>query len=119
MQSSEKGTKLDAFLATVQRFVREELLPAEAQVEKDDDIPPGIVNKLKQLGFFGMTIPEHYGGLGLSMFDEAQVVFEIGYASPVEDCECVWGEGGLSTSIEIGGNALASFTQNSGCAQTR
>ena len=83
MQSSQNSTELDAFLATVQRFVREELLPVEAQVEEDDDIPPGIVNKLKQLGFFGMTIPEHYGGLGLSMFDEAQVVFEIGYASPV------------------------------------
>lgn len=74
---------LDAFLDTVRRFVREELLPAEAQVEEDDDIPPGITNQLKQLGFFGMTIPQHYGGLGLSMFDEAQVVFEIGYASPV------------------------------------
>ena len=74
---------LDAFLDTVRRFVREELLPAEAQVEEDDDIPPGITNQLKQLGFFGMTIAQHYGGLGLSMFDEAQVVFEIGYASPV------------------------------------
>ena len=83
MQSSENSTELDVFLATVQRFVREELLPAEAQVEEDDDIPPGIISKLKQLGFFGMTIPERYGGLGLSMFDEAQVVFEIGYASPV------------------------------------
>ena len=83
MQSSENSAELDAFLSMVRRFVRDELLPAEAQVEEDDDIPPGIINQLKQLGFFGMTIPEHYGGLGLSMFDEAQVVFEIGYASPV------------------------------------
>jgi acyl-CoA dehydrogenase len=38
---------------------------------------------MKDLGYFGMTIPEQYGGLGLSMFEEVSVVTEIGYASPV------------------------------------
>ena len=67
----------------VRRFVREQLLPAEPKVEEDDDIPQAIVRQLKDLGLFGMTIPEEYGGLGLSMYEEARVVFEIGYASPV------------------------------------
>jgi acyl-CoA dehydrogenase len=67
----------------VRRFVREELLPAEQQVEEEDEIPEGIIDQLKALGLFGMTIPEEYGGLGLSMYEEANVVFEIGYASPV------------------------------------
>ena len=67
----------------VRRFVREQLVPAEAQVEEDDHIPAHLIAKLKALGLFGMTIPEEYGGLGLSMYGEARVVFEIGYASPV------------------------------------
>ena len=83
MAPHQGRAELDEFITTVRRFVREELLPAEAQVEKDDDIPPHIIGRLKELGFFGMTIPESYGGLGLSMFEEARVVFEIGYASPV------------------------------------
>ena len=67
----------------VRRFVRGALVPAEPQVEEDDEIPPRIVDQLKAFGMFGMTIPKAYGGLGLSMYEEARVVFEVGYASPV------------------------------------
>ncbi len=67
----------------VRRFVRERLLPAEPEVEDHDRIPAPLIAQLKALGLFGMTIPEQYGGLGLSMYEEARVVFEIGYASPV------------------------------------
>jgi acyl-CoA dehydrogenase len=67
----------------VRRFVREQLLPAEPDVEEHDRIPAPLIAQLKALGLFGMTIPESYGGLGLSMYEEARVVFEIGYASPV------------------------------------
>ncbi len=79
-QSNETTEQL---ASAVRRFVREVLLPAEPQVEEDDDIPAPIIAQLKELGLFGMTIPEAYGGLGLSMYEEARVVFEIGYASPV------------------------------------
>ena len=79
-QSAETTEQL---ASAVRRFVREQLLPAEPEVEEDDDIPQSIVAQLKDLGLFGMTIPEEYGGLGLSMYEEARVVFEIGYASPV------------------------------------
>jgi len=74
---------VQALVDLVARFVREELVPAEAEVEEIDDIPGRIVAQLKQLGLFGMTIPESYGGLGLSMYEEVRVVMEIGYASPV------------------------------------
>lgn len=74
---------LDQLTSAVRRFVREELLPAEEQVEEEDEIPERIIAQLGELGLFGMTIPEEYGGLGLSMYEEAKVVFEIGYASPV------------------------------------
>src|ERR1035437_5090985 len=80
---SQSDETLEHLTSAVRRFVREVLVPAEPKVEEDDDIPQSIVAQLKELGLFGMTIPEEYGGLGLSMYEEARVVFEIGYASPV------------------------------------
>jgi acyl-CoA dehydrogenase len=70
-------------VSAVRRFAREELIPAEPQVEADDTIPGWIIERLKELGLYGMTIPRAYGGLGLSMRDEVRVAIEIGYASPV------------------------------------
>ncbi|MSP97564.1 MAG: acyl-CoA dehydrogenase [Betaproteobacteria bacterium] len=76
-------SSVEQMVEAVRRFVREVLIPAEAKVEEDDAIPKHITDKLAELGLFGMTIPEKYGGLGLTMYEEARVVFEIGYASPV------------------------------------
>ena len=80
---TESEDTAEELAAAVAKFVREQLIPAEAQVEEDDEIPDALIGRLKALGLFGMTIPEQYGGLGLSMFEEVSVVFEIGYASPV------------------------------------
>jgi acyl-CoA dehydrogenase len=80
---SRDDENIEQLTSAVRRFAREVLIPAECMVEEDDDVPQSIVAQLKQLGLFGMTIPEEYGGLGLSMYEEARVVFEIGYASPV------------------------------------
>jgi acyl-CoA dehydrogenase len=74
---------LRSMVEETKRFVRQDLIPAEEWVEEHDDIPAPIIQKMKDLGYFGMTIPEQYGGLGLSMFEEVSVVTEIGYASPV------------------------------------
>lgn len=74
---------LRSMVDQTRRFVREELIAAEEWVEEHDEILDHIVARLKQFGYFGMTIPEQYGGLGLSMYEEVAVVCEIGYASPV------------------------------------
>ena len=74
---------IEPMVEAVRRFVREVLIPAEPRVEEDDEIPKSITDQLGELGLFGMTIPEKYDGLGLTMYEEARVVFEIGYASPV------------------------------------
>jgi acyl-CoA dehydrogenase len=75
-------TTLDALLDTVRRFVRNRLVPLEAQVAREDRIPPEIVNEMRTLGLFGMTIPEEYGGLGLNTGEECLVVMELGRTSP-------------------------------------
>jgi len=67
---------------TIRRFVRETLVPAETTVEETDAIPPDIVEAMKELGLFGMSIPEEHGGLGLTMEEEAEAAFELGFAAP-------------------------------------
>jgi len=73
---------LAQFLDTIRRFVRERLVPAEESVAESDEVPPAIVDEMRRLGLFGMTIPETYGGLGLSMSEEVQVLFELCQTSP-------------------------------------
>jgi acyl-CoA dehydrogenase len=67
---------------TVRRFVRERLIPAEAQVDEDDAIPDSLVDAMRDLGLFGMSIPEDFGGLGLTMEEEVTIAMELGYAAP-------------------------------------
>ena len=73
---------LNALLDSVSRFVRERLVPAENEVAETDQIPPAIVEEMKRLGLFGLTIPEAYGGLELTMEEEALVMIEMGKTSP-------------------------------------
>lgn len=73
---------LTQLLTTIRRFVDEQLIPAEAEVAETDAIPPRIVEGMKDLGLFGLTTPEDFGGLGLTMEEEVLAVFEIGRAAP-------------------------------------
>jgi acyl-CoA dehydrogenase len=72
----------DALIDTVRRFVAERLRPCEAEVAETDTMPDELVSEMKALGLFGLSIPEEYGGLGLSMAEEVRVVFELGKTSP-------------------------------------
>ncbi|MDE4274997.1 acyl-CoA dehydrogenase family protein [Phaeobacter gallaeciensis] len=68
-------------LDTVTRFARERLIPAENEVEQLDDIPEAIVQEMRDIGLFGLSIPEEYGGLELNVLQESQVVEALTYAS--------------------------------------
>ncbi len=63
---------------SVRRFVRERLLPAEDQVEELNAVPDDIVADMRELGLFGLSIPEEYGGIGLSLSQECEVAYELG-----------------------------------------
>ncbi|OYQ28321.1 acyl-CoA dehydrogenase [Sandarakinorhabdus cyanobacteriorum] len=63
------------------RYVEERLIPAEDAVEDGDDIPADIVAEFKAMGLFGLSVPEAYGGLGLTMAEEAQLVRTLCRAS--------------------------------------
>jgi acyl-CoA dehydrogenase len=73
---------LTLLLDSISRFVREVLVPNENLVAETDEIPPAIVAQMRELGLFGLSIPEQYGGLQLTMEEEVRVAFEIARTSP-------------------------------------
>jgi acyl-CoA dehydrogenase len=68
---------LRLILDTVRRFVKRDLEPISRQVEEEDRIPDEVVQKMRELGLFGLTIPEEYGGLGLGALGECLVYEEL------------------------------------------
>jgi acyl-CoA dehydrogenase len=92
----------DQLIETVRRFVAERLRPIEAKVAEDDQVPAEIVAEMRELGLFGLTIPEEYGGLGLSMEEEALVCIELGRTSPAFRST-------FGTNVGIGSQGLVMF----------
>jgi len=76
------ATVFAAVLGETRRFVRDRVVPAEAGIEEKDEIPEDIRQAARELGLFGFALPEEHGGLGLSMTEEVQLVFELGYTTP-------------------------------------
>ena len=72
----------DQLISAVRRFVRKRLLPLEQRVEDTDQIPEDVIAEMRDLGLFGLSIPQEYGGLGLGLGDEVLVAQEFGYTSP-------------------------------------
>jgi acyl-CoA dehydrogenase len=62
---------------TIRRFVNQDLEPISQKVEEEDQIPEEIVQKMRELGLFGLAIPEEYGGLGLGTVGECLVYEEL------------------------------------------
>jgi acyl-CoA dehydrogenase len=92
----------DQLIDAVRRFVAERLRPLEAQVAEDDAIPEAVIEEMRSLGLFGLSIPEAYGGLELSMEDECLVVVELGRTSPAF-------RGAFGTNVGIGSQGLVMF----------
>ncbi|MCO5070461.1 MAG: acyl-CoA dehydrogenase family protein [Rhizobiaceae bacterium] len=65
----------------IQRFVTERLIPNEMKVEIDDEIPEAIVQEMRELGLFGLTIPPAYGGIGINARQEAQIAMIFGHTA--------------------------------------
>jgi acyl-CoA dehydrogenase len=92
----------EQLIDTVRRFVSERLRPLEAKVAEDDAMPADVVDEMKALGLFGLSIPEQYGGLDLSMEDECLVAVELGRTSPAFRST-------FGTNVGIGSQGLCMF----------
>ncbi|MEN3299736.1 acyl-CoA dehydrogenase family protein [Pseudonocardia sp.] len=73
---------LNDVLGSVRTFIRNEVVPLEEQIDERDEIPASIVAQCKEMGLYGFTIGEEYGGLGLSATEEVQLAFELGWTTP-------------------------------------
>ena len=66
-------------IETVRRFVAREVIPVASALEREDSFPAEIVDQMRALGLFGVTIPEAYGGLGLDLLTYIGVIEELAY----------------------------------------
>ena len=73
---------LDHITQTIRQFVNDQLVPMEHWVAENDRLPEDIIQQMRDLGLFGLTIPEAYGGLGVTMEEEVTLAFELGRTSP-------------------------------------
>jgi acyl-CoA dehydrogenase len=74
---------LQSLLAELRDFVRDECIPLEREVDRDDEIPSPLVDRMRMLGLFGHSIPQQYGGAGLTTEELALVNIEVSQAAPV------------------------------------
>lgn len=75
--------RLNALLAEVRTFMREECMPLEEEIDRTGVIPEPLVDRMRKLGLFGHSIPEQYGGAGLTTEELALVNMEVSQAATV------------------------------------
>jgi len=75
------AARLERLLADTRRFVRERAIPNEDRVEQEDRIPDELIADMRRLGSYGWSIPEQYGGAGLSTEELALAFIELSQAS--------------------------------------
>lgn len=92
----------EQLLDGVRRFVNERLIPLEAKVAEDDAIPTDALAEMRALGLFGISIPEEFGGLGLTMEEECRTMFEFCRCSPAF-------RSAFGTNVGIGSQGLVMF----------
>ena len=73
---------LTDILAAVRTFVRTEVVPVEERIDAEDAVPAEIIAACKDMGLYGFAIPESYGGLGMTVEEEARLAFELGWTTP-------------------------------------
>ncbi|MCU0729187.1 MAG: acyl-CoA dehydrogenase family protein [Sphingopyxis sp.] len=92
----------DSFIVQLRRYVRERLIPAEADVIAQDRIPDAILNEMRELGLFGITIPEAYGGAGMNISQYIETVKQLSYAAPAYRST-------MSINVGMTGSAIKNF----------
>jgi acyl-CoA dehydrogenase len=81
-QTGMDADTFEQFMEQLERYVRERLIPAEKETIANDAIPADILQEMKDMGLFGLTIPEEYGGAGLNVSQYARTVHALSYAAP-------------------------------------
>jgi acyl-CoA dehydrogenase len=72
----------DQFIDQLKRYVRERLIPAEAGILETDRIPDDIMAEMRDMGLFGITMPEEFGGAAMNVSQYCRTIRELSYAMP-------------------------------------
>jgi acyl-CoA dehydrogenase len=72
----------EQFIEQLDRYVKERLVPAERATFEADRVPEEILTEMRDMGLFGLTIPEQYGGAGMNVSQYAKTVQTLAYAAP-------------------------------------
>ncbi|NMA69248.1 MAG: acyl-CoA dehydrogenase [Desulfitobacterium sp.] len=70
--------ELNIILQTVRTFMKKEVEPLAEKMEEEDEIPRSLLDKAAEMGLFGISIPQEYGGLGTGMVGKASIFQELG-----------------------------------------
>ena len=97
--------KFFALLSEVRAFIRNECVPLEEQVDRGDEIPEPLVQRMREIGLFGHSIPEAYGGAGLSTEELSLVNIEVSQAATTFRARFGGNTGIASESIVVDGTA--------------
>ena len=74
----EVSTEVRQLCDEIRRFIRSEVDPRSREIEENDAVPEDLIDKAREIGLFGLTIPEEYGGIGLDLGGKCAVEEEMG-----------------------------------------
>lgn len=92
----------EVYLSAIERFTDEELIPAEPRLEADDRVPEELVDRMRELGLFGISIPEEFGGLACTQEEQVRLTMAFTRASAVYRSR-------FSTTIGLTSQAILDF----------
>ncbi|MGY9056017.1 MAG: acyl-CoA dehydrogenase family protein [Alphaproteobacteria bacterium] len=102
MRTNSTAADFATYLDAIERFTDEELIPNEPRLAIEDGIPPELVDRMRELGLFGISIPEEYGGLGCSQEEQVRLTMAFTRASAVYRAR-------FSTTIGLTSQAILDF----------
>ncbi|WP_240956827.1 acyl-CoA dehydrogenase family protein [Pseudopontixanthobacter vadosimaris] len=93
----------EQFLDQLKRFVRDRMIPAEREIIETDRIPDAILEEMRSMGLFGLTMPEEYGGAAMNVTQYALTIHVLSYAMPAYRSIISINTGMVHSAIKHGG----------------
>jgi len=93
----------EQFEEQLDRYVRDRLIPAEKETVANDRVPETIADEMRDMGLFGLTVPEEYGGAGVNISQYARTVRALSYAAPAFRSLFSINVGMFATALKNGG----------------
>lgn len=95
----------EQFIEQLQRYVRERLIPAEQEIIEKDEISSDIVAEMRDMGLFGLTTPEEFGGAGMKVSQYARTIYTLSHAMPAFRSLITINTGMFCAAIKNGGTS--------------